>query len=672
VATGGDFYQSTVDFPDGWRKYLPGDPTSAWWYSVDDLKRLVFSHISESRRGGPDLLLREFVKTFRNLSANATAKAVCAALPTITRLSDFTHQEAAVATLHAAMRRHGKVPSAAVLGAVGRTHFQACFERWYGVQRFWYDTKTAVHQGIPFIVEVAVAETVDGGEFWTGLNFSPTFEDPLAQTYFDADHVHGTGLTNVLRRTYALPGDVETPATAVAVHLVSPTLEFLDRGKTRLKLAYWMGALVEKALKTTTKTLYQDGEQRRKNAAKAERQAEARERAAARKTPETTRKEAVFAVMWEAWEHASGNGQYEVSARFLYYPVRKLIQAWTDKELDFNYFSQDLVIEYQRTVRPLPGLYYDPRGVLYEPHTRRAIPLGTREVRAYVFPAWLYDKILYVEKKGVWPILQAARLAERYDMAVVAGEGYASEAIRVLFQAANTAQQYQLFVLHDADPDGYNIARTLREETDRMRGYAVDILDLGVRWDDAIDIGLDTEEFTRRKALPEGLVLTERERCAFEGRRQSHGSSKKSSWICERVELNAFTAPELIAYIERRLQDVGVRGKLVPPDDHLTETARDLYREGVAERVQRIIERLLSIDDITERLQDDFTADAPLDEAKEWIEEAFETKRDQRWRDAVSDKIDTLLDDQMDAITEAVRVALHEAIQDGALTTPEE
>jgi len=383
-------------------------------------------------------------------------------------------------------------------------------------------------------------------------------------------------------------------------------------------------------------------------------------------------KDAVFTVMWEAWEHASGHGQYEVSARFLYYPVRKLIQTLTDKELDFNYFSQDLVIEYQRTVRPLPGLYYDPRGVLYEPHTGRAIPLGTREVRAYVFPAWLYDKILYVEKKGVWPILQAARLAERYDMAVVAGEGYASEAIRVLLQAASTEQQYQLFVLHDADPDGYNIARTLREETARMPGYAVDVIDLGLRWAEAMARGLDTEEFTRRKALPEGLVLTEDEQRAFEGRRQWRGSGQKASWISARVELNAFTAPELVAYIEQRLQETGVRTKIIPPETVLTDTAREIWRAEVATRVRRAVERLLSIDDMTDRLQDDFTEHVSLDEARAWIEQAFTSKRDQLWRDVLSGKIESLLYEQRDTITEAVRVALLEAIQDSGLTAPGE
>ena len=48
----GDFYQSTVTFPGDWRKYFPTDLTSAWWYSPDDLTRLIFSHIGASKQRG--------------------------------------------------------------------------------------------------------------------------------------------------------------------------------------------------------------------------------------------------------------------------------------------------------------------------------------------------------------------------------------------------------------------------------------------------------------------------------------------------------------------------------------------------------------------------------------------------------------------------------------------
>jgi len=48
------------------------------------------------------------------------------------------------------------------------------------------------------------------------------------------------------------------------------------------------------------------------------------------------------------------------------------------------------------------------------------VQLGTRDVEAYRLPPWCLNKVLYVEKKGLLPVLQAAQIAERYDMAIVA------------------------------------------------------------------------------------------------------------------------------------------------------------------------------------------------------------------------------------------------------------
>jgi DNA topoisomerase VI subunit B len=674
---GGDLHQATVVFPgDGWRKYLPTDLASAWWYSTGDLTRLIFSHIGASKqRGGQDLLLREFVKQFRSLSRNDKAQAVCAALPGVTHLSDFAGNEPAVQTLHAAMLETGTPPSPDVLGKVGEDHFRRCFERWYGVKRFWYDMqgKKVLHEGIPCVVEVAIAETVKAGDLWTGINFSPTFDTIGANTWLRYAKLEAYGLSGALASLAAYPSAEHTPHVAVAVHIVCPTLEFLDKGKSRLKVPAWMADLLAKALWVTGRALYQEAEQREKDAAKAEQRTRAREREEARQTPTMTLKEAVFQVLPAAWGIATGDGQHPTSARWLYYPVRKLIQPLIDKELDFRYFS-DLIVDYQSQGGTLLGLYYDPRGVLYEPHTGRVIALGTREVEGYVFPSWLYDKILYVEKKGSWPILQSAHLAERYDMAVIAGEGYASEAIRVLFEKASRQHDYQLFVLHDADPDGYNICRTLREETERMPGYAVDVIDLGLRWADAMALGLDTETFTRFRKLPAGLqpLLTAEEELAFVGRQHYDRVHHKTTWIAERVELNALTAPALVTYIEQRLAAVGVRGKIVPPEDHLQATARDLYRQAVASEVQDAIAALLPTSAITDQLQDDFTDDADLHEAETWITEAFDRNPALWWKEAVRRTIDGLVRDQRTAIRTAVRAALAKAIADGALRDPEE
>src|SRR5262249_17805348 len=217
-------------------------------------------------------------------------------------------------------------------------------------------------------------------------------------------------------------------------------------------------------------------------------------------------------------------------------------QQWDCPQLQSSYFEQDLLPAYEREHGPIllpdgrPAIYREARGTLYEPHTGKAVALGTCDVEDYRFPSWLFDKILFIEKQGLWPVFQDARLAERYDMAIVAGEGYATEACRVLFRNADKDRDYQLFVLHDADPFGYNIARTLREETARMPGYRVGVIDIGLGLQDALDRGLETEEFTRQKALPAALQLSGLEAEYFTGR-----PAGPKSWIARRVELNAFT-----------------------------------------------------------------------------------------------------------------------------------
>ncbi len=501
--------------------------------------------------------LREFVRQFHGLSSTAKAKAVCDQFPGIERLRHLESQEKRVAVLLKAMRAEAAPPSPRTLGCVGKEHFEKRFQEWYGVKRFWYRRIAESYQGLPFVVEIAVANTNLPGRVFHGVNFSQTFEDPLAGTPLYSSEIRAYGLGSFLEQAHAHPDRTGRTHTAVAFHLICPSPEFLDRGKTRLKVPGPIAEAIADRLWLASKTLYEEEERRKKNAAKQARADANRERASQSERA-CSLKGAVFQVLPDALAEASGVERYPVSARTLYYKVRPLIQEYTSKELNFDYFSQDLVVAYQRDHGPLDRLYYEPRGTLYEPHTGKAIPLGTREVADYQFPAWLYDKILYVEKKGLWPILQAARLAERYDMAIVAGEGYASEACRALFAHAERGKDYQLFVVHDADPYGYNIARTLREETQRMPGHHVEVIDLGLKLEDALEMGLETETFTRTRALPKGLVLNETERDYFEGERTG------KSWIARRVELNAMSSPQLVRYIEDKLQAAGVRDKVIP------------------------------------------------------------------------------------------------------------
>ena len=376
-----------------------------------------------------------------------------------------------------------------------------------------------------------------------------------------------------------------------------------------------------------SKDLYREGERRRKDAARQERADRGRERQA--RPQEWSLKDAVFHVMAQAVRDAAGELGI-VSAHTLFYRVRPLVQEYTSKVLTSDYFEQKLLPAYQQTVARIPEVYYEPRGTLYEPHSGLAVPLGTREVEDYEFSLWLYDKILFVEKQGLWPVFQAARLAEKYDMAIVAGEGYATEACRVLFQHAEKGQEYQIFVLHDADPFGYNIARTLAEETARMPGHEVQVIDLGLFLGEALDLGLSAELFTRKKAIPQGLRLDDLEEEYFEGRQAG-----KKSWVCRRVELNALTNPNLIAYTEAGLQKNGVRGKVIPPEPVLADRLRSGVKQLVREEVDREFAERLEEETKkrVEALQDLVAAGKPgLDQA---VREALERNRQLSWSAAV-------------------------------------
>jgi len=630
-----EFYRSLVAFPDIWKKWLPSDPTSPHWYDAEALQRLIYG-----QRPAPTL--RDFVRQFEGLTGTQKAKTITDRFPGIKRLHEIADDPTAVAALLAAMQGEARSVKPQRLGLVGADAIRTRFSDWYGIEpdRFWYEKKLDVEgDGTPLAVEVAIADIPKSGPVVYGLNFSPAFGDPFTDTWFGGGKVEmANGIRGFMHDAHV------TTNTAVLVHVVSPRLVTLDRGKSRLAPSPEMVAAVGDALWKASKTLYEEGERRKKDAAKQERREQAwhKERTRIQRARRWTLKEAAFAVMEEAWSAATGGGAMEASARTIFYQARPLVQRYTDQELSDTYFTQTLLPVYQREMRPLPGVYYEARGTLYEPHTGTVVELGTREVEAYTFPPWTYDKILFIEKQGLWPPLRTAQLAERYDMAIVAGEGYASEAARRLLERADADRDYHLFVMHDADPAGYNIARTLREETRRMPGYRVEVIDLGLRFEDGLAMGLQPETFTRKKALPGGLQFTERERQAFVGRRNQDFPSRKASWICERIELNAMTSPQLIAYIESGLAQYEATEKIVPDEDTLRVMARADAERALESLAREEILRRLDIDALVatvmvSELVTSAVCEAGVRVSPALVRERLEEARWRKWSGIVSD-----------------------------------
>src|ERR671910_823872 len=177
-----EIYKSTYEGP--FKKYVPSQPTSPHWYSVESLKVLVFSHIAHARKGGRDLPLGEFVRQFQGLTSTAKARAVVKQMGEgFTHLSDFEGDEGKVAELLGAMQAATKEPKAKALGFVGKEHFETFFKSIYDVREYKYMKKEGtMPSGLPFTFEFALATLDEPGHLYCGVNFSPTFGDPLEDT----------------------------------------------------------------------------------------------------------------------------------------------------------------------------------------------------------------------------------------------------------------------------------------------------------------------------------------------------------------------------------------------------------------------------------------------------------------------------------------------------------
>jgi len=415
------------------------------------------------------------------------------------------------------------------------------------------------------------------------------------------------------------------------------------------------GGLIGAAMWKAVKPLY-------KEAKRQERAARPPRRTYYAPEPKTYIKDIVFEVMGRAIRNAGAN----FSRRDLYYAARPLCYAhseWEDgKPLEYRYFSQGLLTEYQEENGPIAGLWTDARGHLHEPHTGKSIGLGTIEVANYEFPEYTFDKILYVEKEGEISKLQAAKLAERYDMAICSGKGQPTEAVRTLFEHAQ-GRDFQLFVFHDADLDGYDIARVMAEETRRMPDYSVAVVDIGLTVEDALEMGITPEPFSRKKNISWQLRTWLSDAAKeYLYQRKAYGGGIKG----HRFELNAILPDtSRIEYIERKLEENGVRGKVIPPEAALKERREKMYREKVEGWVDDIIAEMLDADKLKNKMVEEFEERFKLQGARAWIETDFKRDDTLSWRDALKDTLRAAYEGKHKAdLRGSVREYVRESVKD--------
>ncbi|MGE3361698.1 MAG: hypothetical protein AB7O92_34190 [Acidimicrobiia bacterium] len=513
--------------------------TSAFWFDADSFYELC------GAAGGRSV--RELVSSFDGCTGRK-AGALAAGRPR--RASMLTRAEAE--QLLSELRHASKEVRPHRLGHVGNAN--ARLPRAYKRLAGSFSRRPGrgrVRAELPYVLE-AWAELADDGderpEVLVSVNRSPVVADVRARHEKTGLVVHGCGLGHRI--------EVGRRPVHVWLNLTTPYMPITSDGK-------------EPDLTPFLDVIYRAVEVVARRAKR-----HARDDASPRSQSET-KKGVILASLEEAASKASGDGEYRFSLRQLFYAVRPYVLDELQEEPSYDYFSQ-VVTDYEGERGDIPGMYRDNRGVVYHPHLRREIPLGTRTVEDYERPAWTFNKILYCEKAGFFPILCAAAWPERHDCALLTSKGFASRAARDLLDLlGDTDEELTFFCIHDADASGTLIYQALQEGTRARPRRQVNVVNLGLEPREGLAMGLPAERASRagKKRLPVADYV----------------DAEMTEWLQgNRIELNAMTTPQFLAWLDEKLEEHG-QGKLVPPQRvlaaRLEDDVRGLVRQNLTERI---------------------------------------------------------------------------------------
>jgi hypothetical protein len=138
-----------------------------------------------------------------------------------------------------------------------------------------------------------------------------------------------------------------------------------------------------------------------------------------------------------------------------------------------------------------------------------------------------------------------------------------------------------VYAVRDFDKAGFSIVSALQRGTRGSRTAPAHVIDLGLRLADIE--GLEREEVSYPQQEWPGTNLLENGATEEEVEvLVSHRTGHLRGWAGERVELNAMTSPELMAFIESKLKEHKVE-KIVPQDVIIQARARYLLESEFAD-----------------------------------------------------------------------------------------
>ena len=329
-------------------------------------------------------------------------------------------------------------------------------------------------------------------------------------------------------------------------HIVSPYLKFTDAGKTRIDITSFFNELLDKLNKAIAKEnrTFSSGNKRVSNRA------------------------IMRDYVTEAFNKASNNGRYAITARQIWYKMREIAPI-TEKKNTYNDFTQNILTEWiDANPECEDKVNFSDRGNFYVDGSQMG--LGTANVRGFINTLgrasntfdcyggvsntmhiednfnleYKYDKVLYIEKTGFDAIFKAEKVGDKYNMIIVSGQGFSTRAAKTLLYEVQQ-RGLKLYCLHDLDISGVFIFDSFRNANMKFK-YEIPIEDLGVTFEDVEKYGIE----------PELVEIKKEDTKKLESLPYEYQKFFDSGDMYRRVELNAFTTEQMLEILDRKLSAI--------------------------------------------------------------------------------------------------------------------
>ncbi len=192
--------------------------------------------------------------------------------------------------------------------------------------------------------------------------------------------------------------------------------------------------------------------------------------------------------------------------------------------------------------------------------------------------------------------LEDAGLSGKWDIAIMSSKGVPNAATCNV--GANLG--VPVLALHDFDYAGFKIVKTLRRGAQLSTGIG-NLIDIGLRMDDVR--GMEAEPDS-----PPGDAKRYLQSCG--------ATPEECDFLAtQRVELNVMSTEELIAFLEKKFQEHGVK-KIIPDDD----TLRKAYRRALyfKELIKKAEEIKAGDPDVPEDLKQQISLSLEEDASQSW------------------------------------------------------